>query len=161
MTELMSRRTVAQETPMSDTDDPLTLPRMLLDAFSRGDRAGVGALLAENVTVRQPLEHEVITGPEAVVASRWSYRNSYPDLHFEVTDGFTSGDRAAVEFTSTGTYEPYTYGARAKQVTWRGCMIVSAYAGQLGQIDLYVDWLEPVQQLVEVAFAPVRKPEAP
>jgi steroid delta-isomerase-like uncharacterized protein len=159
MTNLVSRRTVAKERPMTDTEDALTLARTLLDALNRGDRAGVQALLAETVTEREPLEQEVIAGPEAVVASIWSYRNSFPDLRVEVTDGFASGDRAAVQFTAVGTYEPYTYGSHAKQVTWRGCMIVRADAGQLVQLDTYVDWLEPVQQLGEVAFAPVLKRE--
>jgi len=77
---------------MTDTDDPLTLARTLLDALNQGDRAGVQALLAENVTERQPLEQEVVTGPEAVVASIWSFRNSFPDLRVDVTDGFASGD---------------------------------------------------------------------
>jgi steroid delta-isomerase-like uncharacterized protein len=144
---------------MSDTNDTLTLARSLLDALNRGDRAGVQALLAEDVTEREPLEEEAITGPEAVVASIWSFHNSFPDLRIEVTDGFTSGDRAAVQFTAVGTYEPYTYGSHAKQITWRGCMIVGSQAGQIVQLDTYVDWLEPVQQLGEVAFAPFLKRE--
>jgi steroid delta-isomerase-like uncharacterized protein len=158
MTNLVSLRTAAKELCMTDKDDALTLARTFLDALNRGDRAGVRALLADNVTERQPLE-EAITGPEAVVANIWSFRNSFPDLHVDVTDGFACDDRAAVEFTSVGTYEPYTYGAHAKRVTWRGCLIVRVQAGQLVQVDLYVDWLEPVQQLGELAFAPFPKRE--
>ena len=144
---------------MAATEDAVTLARRLLDALNRGDRSGVQTLLAETVTESAPLEPQAITGPEAVVANLWSYRNSFPDLHVDVTDGFVSGDRAAVQFTATGTYEPYTYGSHAKHVTWRGCMIVEALAGQLVQVDTYVDWLEPVQELGEVAFAPFLKRE--
>ena len=144
---------------MTDTPDALTLARAFLDGLNRGDRAGVQKLLAENVTETQPLEREAISGPEAVVASIWSYRNSFPDLHVEVTDGFASGDRAAVQFTSVGTYEPYTYGANAKQITWRGCAIVRAHAGQIVQLDTYMDWLETAQQLGAAAFAPTLKRE--
>lgn len=142
---------------MTNPDDALAIARRLLDALSRGDRAGIQALLAENVTEREPLEQEVITGPEAVAASMWSYRNSFPDLRIEVIDGFASGDRAAVQFTAAGTYEPYTYGASARQLTWRGCTIVRAEAGKIVQADTYVDWLEPVQQLGELAYAPFLK----
>ena len=144
----------AEETPTVNTDDALSIARELLDAINRGDRDGVQALLAENVTQKEPLEDEAIIGPEAVVASAWSYRNSFPDLRVEVTDGFASGDRAALQFTATGTYEPYTYGAAAKRITWQGCMIVRAHAGQVDRLDFYVDWLGPVQQLGGLPFAP-------
>src|SRR5579864_9086682 len=105
---------------MAGTDDPLDVARQLLDALNRGDRDGIRALLAADVTQTQPLEDVADAGPEAVVASIWSYRSSFPDLRVEVTDGFSSGDRAAVQFTAAGTYEPYTYGPNAQRVTWRG-----------------------------------------
>jgi steroid delta-isomerase-like uncharacterized protein len=151
----------AKELLMPDTDDALSLARKLLDALSRGDRAAAQALLAQDVTEREPLEHALITGPEAVAASMWSYRNTFPDLRVDVTDGFASGDRAAVQFTAVGTYEPYTYGSQAKQVNWRGCLIAKTRAGQITQLDTYVDWLEPVQQLGDIAYAPFLAREGP
>ena len=145
---------------MTNQPDALTLVRTFLEAFNRGDRAAALALLAEDVTVSEPLEPEGITGPEAVIANLWSYRNTFPDLHTDETDAFAAGDRAVVQFTSTGTYEPFTFGANAKRITWRGCIIARAYDGLIVRIDSYLDWLGPVQQLEGQAFAPHLEHEA-
>lgn len=145
---------------MTDTDDALAVAQAFVAALNREDQAGMTALLAANVTTSQPLEDGVISGPEAVVADTWSYRNTFPDLQMTVTDGFAAGDRAAVQFTAAGTYEPYTYGPRAKRVTWRGCLIVTAQAGKIAVIDFYTDWLGPLQQLEGEGIVPVLKRES-
>ena len=144
---------------MTNTDDALAVAQAFLAALNRGDRAVAQALLAANVTSSQPLEDGVISGAEAVVADIWSYRNTFPDLQTTVTDGFAAGDRAAVRFTAAGTYEPYTYGSRAKRVTWRGCLIATAPAGKITEIDLFTDWLRPLEQLVGEGIVPVLKRE--
>jgi len=144
---------------MTETDDALALARAFIDAGNRGDRAGAKALLAENVMQTLPLENEVRTGPEAAVENLWEYRNTFPDLRMDVTDGFGTGDRAAVQFTATGTYEPYTYGPNAKQITWRGCTIVRAQAGKITEIDVYVDWLGPIEQLGAIVYPPPARHE--
>lgn len=144
---------------MIDSDAPLTIARAFIDALSRGDRAAAKALLAENVTSSEPLEDETISGPEAVVADIWAYRNTFPDLLMEVTDGFAGGDRAALQLKGTGTYEPYSYGTRAKRITWRAALIIKAQAGKLVEIDFYTDWLGPVEQLGRDGVVPVLKRE--
>lgn len=48
-----------------------------------------------------------IEGPATAAHDRTAYQNTFPDLETEVTDGFAAGDRAAVQFTVTGIYEPY------------------------------------------------------
>ncbi len=141
---------------MTDGADALTLARQLLDALNRGDRDGMKALLAEDVVQTEPLTDAVIRGPTAVIDDIWSMRNSFPDLHNEIADGFACGNRAVVEFTAAGTYEPYTYGAGAKKVTWRGCLIIRVTDRLIDRVDVYLDWLLPVEQLGELAFAAPR-----
>jgi steroid delta-isomerase-like uncharacterized protein len=143
---------------MTEANDALTIANALLDAFNRGDQAGVRALLAENVTEHEPLEQEAAMGPDAVIANMWGYRNSFPDLHSEVTDGFACGDRAAIRFTAVGSYEPATYGPDAKRVTWQGCLIFRMDGGRIVEVDLYLDWLDAVRQLGDVALGPFFRP---
>jgi ketosteroid isomerase-like protein len=151
--------TGVEEEEMTEIDCALALARAFLTALNGGDREGLEALLAENVTQTQPLDDEALRGPRAVVADIWSYRNSFPVLQIEVVDGFAAGQRAALQYAATGTYEPYTYGSRAPRVTWLGAMIVTAQAEELIELDLYVDWLVPIEQLGGDGIIPVLKRE--
>lgn len=144
---------------MMDADTTLTVARAFIDAINRGDRAGAKTHLTDDVTRSQPLDEQTIVGPEAVAADIWSYRNSFPDLQMTVTDGFAADDRAVLQFTARGTYEPFTYGQHAPQVTWRGCLIVTAQAGKIAALDIYVDWLGPIEQLGGQGIIPVLKRE--
>jgi len=129
---------------VTDIHDTLALTRVFIDTLNRRDRAGTKALLAANVADRVLLEDRIARGPEAVVEEIWSYRNSFPDVQINPTDGFASGDRATVQFTAAATYEPYTYGPRAKHVVRHECVIVTARAGKITEISTYVDWLRPI-----------------
>jgi ketosteroid isomerase-like protein len=142
-------------------DDTLGLARALNDAFNRGDREGFKALLTADAIQREQGESHVVKGAEEVTQNTWSYRNTFPDLTSQITDGFACGNRAALEVTLTGTYEPATYGPRAKAIAWQACLIVTTRAGKVCQVDYYANLLDIFGQLENSPFAVTLKQDSP
>lgn len=107
-------------------------------------------MLSSEAVQSGQLDESDLEGPDDIAKDVWSYRNTFPDLYIEVTDAFSSENRAALSLTATGTYEPYTYGPAAKRISWKGCMLVSARDGRLTHVDIYADWLTILDQLEDL-----------
>lgn len=139
---------------MSDAQDALSVARALIEAVNRGDRDAFKALLSEDILQEEAAEDVVYNGPDEVTQNVWSYRNTFPDLHGEITDAFGSADHAALELALTGTYEPYTYGSKTKPVTWRACLIATVREGRVARFIFYIDTLTLLSQLERVSSGP-------
>lgn len=142
---------------MGTADDAIGLARQLLEAFNGGNRDQFGSLLTDDVVQVEP-GGATFNGPKEVTANMWSYRNTFPDLQATVTDAFGSGDKAALEVTFAGTYEPYTYGKEAKRVTSDACMVAVAGGERISRFTIYIDRLAMLDQLEDMPLAPESPP---
>lgn len=131
----------------------LDASRSLLDALNRGDRDDCQSLPSNEVVQSGQLDESNLEGPDATVKDVWSYMNTFPDLHIEVTDTLSSGNCVALSLTATGTYEPYTYGPAANRISWKGCVLVTARDGRLTHVDTYADWLTILDQLEGLPYS--------
>jgi ketosteroid isomerase-like protein len=128
--------------------------RALLDHLNAGDRSGFVGLLAQDAVQVEPAAGVEFRGPSDIAANFWSYRNTFPDLHFAVTNLFACGNRAVAELTVRGTYEPYTYGHGAKTITWYGCAVMEIESDKVARIAVYADRLNMLDQLGALPLAP-------
>lgn len=77
--------------------------RRAYDLLNAGDFDGFAELLADDF-----VEHEQTPGleptKEGVLEFFRAYRGAFPDLRFEAEELFTSGDKVAVYYRTTGTH---------------------------------------------------------
>jgi predicted ester cyclase len=86
----------------TSTDDAATLFREAIErGWNNGDLAAIDDLFADDF-----VEHQTGIGPgrEGVKGSIRFLRTAFPDLHLEVEDQATVGDRVWTRITGTGTH---------------------------------------------------------
>jgi ketosteroid isomerase-like protein len=128
--------------------------RALLDHLNTHDRQGFMSLLTPDAVQVEPAAELKFRGPSDITANFWSYRSTFPDLHVAVTNLFACGNHAVAELTLRGTYEPYTYGRRARAISWYGCLVMEIEGDKVARIALYADRLNMLDQLGALPLAP-------
>jgi predicted ester cyclase len=86
---------------MSAEDNIEKVRRLLEGAFSRGDYAVIGDLVASDCVEHQNGAQGV--GPEAVRRVAAGLRASFPDLHLEIEDAISGDDKVWVRVRGRGT----------------------------------------------------------
>ena len=77
--------------------------RVLEEGFNTGDLDVIDEVCAENF-----VGHDAMTGDqdrEAAKQSMAGYRAAFPDLHFTIEDIFAAGDKVAIRWSGTGTFQ--------------------------------------------------------
>jgi predicted ester cyclase len=77
--------------------------RVLEEGFNNGNVDVIDKVCAENF-----VGHDPMTGDqdrEGAKRSMAGYREAFPDLHFTIEDIFAAGDKVAMRWSGTGTFE--------------------------------------------------------
>lgn len=90
-----------------------------------------------------------VGGPDEAVALAKSFTDAFPDLAFQVRSHFSSGQRACMEITVTGTQtEPFQdIPATGRTATVNGCNVVEERDGLIYREADYFDVMTLLKQL--------------
>jgi predicted ester cyclase len=80
-----------------------TSRRLIEEAFNEGNLDVIDECCTDDF-----IGHDPLAGDQDREASKETiagYRGAFPDIHIEVEDAFASGDRVAVRWTGSGTFE--------------------------------------------------------
>lgn len=93
---------------MNTTQTTLHLVREWIERFNADDRPGFTALLADDITFTQVSTGTVDRAADGVVASMWSWRALFTQIHAEIETAFasSSGDQAFLAVIWTGSRKP-------------------------------------------------------
>lgn len=80
------------------------LNRRWAEAINRHDARAVAEMYAPNAIVHDPAYREPLEGRDAVLRDLEAFLQAFPDLHFEVGEGFERGAAFAGEGRFTGTH---------------------------------------------------------
>jgi len=86
-------------------EDTKALARQFIEeGFNKGNLAVADALIAPTFANYDPGTPPLSAGPEGYKQLVTAYRTAYPDLHLNVDDLFTEGDKVAIRWTARGTH---------------------------------------------------------
>lgn len=77
----------------------------VLAAWNRGDSAGIGEHVVEDVIWRDVAFGMPLHGRDALIAAAQGYMDAFPDLRIVETSSTLAGLRLAQELTLTGTHQ--------------------------------------------------------
>ena len=138
---------------MSSSDATKAIILSFFQAIRRRDRDGLRDLLAEEVTLTNPITEEVIRGSDAVVSALWAVVSAFPDLDPQVTSLFSEGPDGVAETVRTGTHSAelklpgLTVPATGRKIRLPECVIFHLEGGKIAAMRAYIDRLAASEQL--------------
>jgi steroid delta-isomerase-like uncharacterized protein len=84
-------------------DNIATARRVIEEAFNQGNLDVIDEVCADSY-----VDHDPLLGDQDRDAAKQSiatYREAFPDLHFEIDDIFAADDKVVIRWTGTGTFE--------------------------------------------------------
>jgi predicted ester cyclase len=130
-------------------EENLALIRRTVEAFNRGDLAGVDALFAADYVDHDPGRAGLPPGPEGVKQAWRLFRAAFPDLHASIEDTVVAGDKVAVRGVVRGTHRGDLLGIAptGRVVTVPLLDINRIAAGRLAERWGLIDMLGLLQQV--------------
>jgi steroid delta-isomerase-like uncharacterized protein len=144
--------TAAQAASPAATPAALPPPLDAWDAaWASGDIETILATYTEDVVFEEVPFHLVVRGQDELRAHLEAFYAAFPDITFVVTgDAFVAGDRAAVEWTASGTYTGQIPGmppGEGQIVTFRGANILELEGDKVRVEREYYDAASLLAQL--------------
>jgi hydroxyacylglutathione hydrolase len=127
-----------------------TVARRYFEAINAHDLDGAVALWA--VGGRENVRGQVdVTAPEGVRTFVGDLLGALPDLHWEIVDTITEGERCAVQWRMTGTFAgPGTFSGLAPTghpLTLEGCDVLTVRDGLIQANDAFTDTMTVPRQI--------------
>ena len=126
--------------------------RFIDDVVNDGDFSILGDLVHPNYVYRAPGQE--LRGSEELKGLFAAYRTAFPDLHIDIDDLVTAGDRVVIAFTLTGTQAGALMGidATGKKVTTNGMVLSRFEDGKIIEEWEILDQLSLFEQLGAVSL---------
>jgi ketosteroid isomerase-like protein len=130
---------------MKPVDDPISLMRTWIAALNERDRATCRTAWCENAVWRNRATGRSWNGPEEITAQLWTWHDACPDLHVEMTDGFSSLSRGGIETTWTGTHAglliapPGRRDGVGRRLNWSAGYLFDTRNGKVSSVTEYCD----------------------
>ena len=131
-----------------------TMRRFVEQVINNGDFTVLGEVVHPNYVHRSP--DQLLQGPEALRDLLTAYRTAFPDLHVEIEELVSSGNRTAISFVLSGTHESDLMGiaATGRKVKVNGMILSHFEDGKIvGEWEL-LDQLALFRQLGIVSTFP-------
>lgn len=133
--------------------DVLGLAREGLDALNAGDFERLRAVLAPDSVYAEAATQRRVQGIESIIELIRGWRTAFPDLHGIVTNGFASGNVAAIEVTWVGTQTGrlavpgVTISMTGNRVVVPAVEVITVEGGKIAENRHYFDLLGVLRQL--------------
>lgn len=124
-----------------------TMRRFIEQVINNGDFPVLDEVIHPNYVYRSP--DQELHGPEALRDLFTAYRTAFPDLHIEIEELVSSGNRTVISFTLSGTHEGELMGiaATGRQVKISGMTLSHFENGKIVEEWELLDQLTLFQQL--------------
>jgi predicted ester cyclase len=121
--------------------------RLFEEAFNRGNLDVVGELIDPRLVYHSP--DGDICGLEGARLLVTGVRAAFPDFHVTIEEVLADGDKVAVRFTDSGTYQGSEFGpaATGKRVTWTGADMFRFAGGKIIEGWGFADSMGLMRQL--------------
>ena len=133
------------------------MQRFIEQVINNGDFPILDEIIHPNYVYHSP--DQVLRGPEALRDLLAAYRTAFPDLHIEIEELVSTGDRVVISFTLFGTHEGDLMGiaATGRQVKVRGMILSHFENGKIVKEWELLDQLTLFQQLRIVSIPPEKE----
>jgi len=133
------------------------MQRFIEQVINNGDFPILDEIIHPNYVYHSP--DQVLRGPEALRDLLAAYRTAFPDLHIEIEELVSTGDRVVIYFTLFGTHEGDLMGiaATGRQVKVRGMILSHFENGKIVKEWELLDQLTLFQQLRIVSIPPEKE----
>ncbi len=111
---------------MSTDQNKSTVRRLIEEVFNKGNFSVITQFVDSKYVNHDPSLPEEVKGPEGLKQFVTSLRTSFPDLHMNVEDTFSEGDKVCCRWSCTGTHRS----------SW-GSIPASGKKVKVSGIDLY------------------------
>ena len=124
-----------------------TMRRFVEQVINNGDFPVLDEVVHPNYVYRSP--DQILQGPEALRDLFTAYRAAFPDLHVEIEELVSAGDRTVITFTLSGTHEGdlMEIAATGRQVKVSGMTLSHFENGKIVEEWELLDQLSLFQQL--------------
>ena len=132
----------------------ITMRRFVEQVINKGDFPVLDEVIHPNYVYRSP--DQVLQGPEALRDLFTAYRTAFPDLHIEIEELVSAGNKTVISFTLSGTHEGDLMGiaATGRQVKVSGMTLSHFENGKIVEEWELLDQLTLFQQLGIVSIHP-------
>ena len=131
-----------------------TMRRFVEQVINNGYFPVLDEVIHPNYVYRSP--DQVLQGPEALRDLFTAYRSAFPDLHIEIEEVVSAGNKTVISFTLSGTHEGDLMGiaATGRQVKVSGMTLSRFEDGKIVEEWEILDQLTLFQQLGIVSIHP-------
>ncbi len=134
---------------MTDTDS-LEVCKQAVAAFNANNPAAFEALFTPDIK-RHDLQRVIDDweGRDNVTVFLNLLRTAMPDLHIEVEDAFSAGDRVAMHLTFSGTHNGELLGVQptGKSIAFKGVNLYRLEEGRIAETWQMTDWAGAMRQI--------------
>jgi steroid delta-isomerase-like uncharacterized protein len=132
----------------------ITMRRFVEQVINNGDFPVLDEVIHRNYVYHSP--DQVLQGPEALRDLFTAYRTAFPDLHIEIEELVSAGNKTVISFTLSGTHEGDLMGiaATGRQVKVSGMTLSHFENGKIVEEWELLDQLTLFQQLGIVSIHP-------
>lgn len=125
----------------------VTMRRFVEQVINNGDFPVLDEVIHPNYVYRSP--DQALQGPEALKDLFTAYRTAFPDLHIEIEDLVSAGNKTVISFTLSGTHEGDLMGiaSTGRQVKVSGMTFSHFENGKIVEEWELLDQLTLFQQL--------------
>ena len=131
---------------MSEVNETV-MRRFIGEVINNGDFSVLDELVQPNYVYRSP--DQELDGPEALKGLLAAYRTAFPDLHIEIEEMVSAGNKTVISFTLSGTHEGDLMGiaASGRQVKVSGMILSHFENGKIVEEWESYNEMEMMQQL--------------
>lgn len=135
----------------------ITMRHFVEQVINNGDFTVLDEVMHPNYLYRSP--YQVLQGPEALRELLSAYRTAFPDLHIEIEELVSAGNKTAISFTLSGTHEGELMGIAptGRQVKVSGMMLSHFENGKIIEEWELLDQATLFQQLGIVSIHPQKE----
>ena len=132
----------------------ITMRRFVEQVINNGDFLVLDEVIHPNYVYRGP--DQVLQGPEALRDLFTAYRTAFPDLHIEIEELVSTGNKTVISFSLSGTHKGDLLGiaATGRQVKVSGMTLSHFENGKIVEEWELLDQLTLFQQLGIVSIHP-------
>ena len=135
-------------------NNEITMRRFIEQVINNGDYPVLDEVIHPKYVYRSP--GQVLQGPEALRDMFTAYRAAFPDLHIEIEELVSAGNKAVISFTLSGTHEGDLMGmaGTGRKVKVSGMTLSYFENGKIIEEWELLDQLTLFQQLGIVSIQP-------
>jgi hypothetical protein len=135
-----------RRTAVYQTEQLLDVIQEHIHAFNESDQERFKATLTHDAVMAFRAVDRVCRSATDITAAFWTLRDNFSDVHWQITNAFSNGDLATVEFIRSANSQ-----INGVRITVPECVVYSIRQGKIATISHYTDRMTELVQLGAIA----------